>query len=321
MKFVNEEIKTFNIYRENTSSPFFKEIMQKKFNYPKQEYLKECFDYDPNTGNLTWKHRPLSHFKTEAAFKRWNQMFPGKIAGYKNKSKQNDDLFYLTVTLDNKIRKAHVLCWIWYYGYEPERLDHIIEGNGTDNRICNLREISTSNNARKATTKKSNTSGVKGASLTKYGNYEVSLKVNKKSMYIGKYDDVNYAGKMYATAVLITSGENFTGVESFDANSSEYKFIYNKIHNPGIKLKASTNTTGYLGVYKKGNKFSTSLTYNKNKIFLKDSSDCELLAKYHTTASIIVTGEPSNDIEPFDSSSKEYKEIYKKVEKLLNKGI
>ena len=26
------------------------------------EYLRECFHYDPETGELTWKERPLSHF-------------------------------------------------------------------------------------------------------------------------------------------------------------------------------------------------------------------------------------------------------------------
>ncbi len=29
---------------------------------PSKQYLKECFDYDPLTGILTWRVRPVTHF-------------------------------------------------------------------------------------------------------------------------------------------------------------------------------------------------------------------------------------------------------------------
>lgn len=29
---------------------------------PDREYLVQCFDYDPISGVLTWKNRPLEHF-------------------------------------------------------------------------------------------------------------------------------------------------------------------------------------------------------------------------------------------------------------------
>jgi len=30
-----------------------------------QEYLKDAFSYDPETGVFIWKIRPLHHFKTQ----------------------------------------------------------------------------------------------------------------------------------------------------------------------------------------------------------------------------------------------------------------
>ena len=33
-----------------------------------QEYLKECFTYDPITGDMVWLERPRSHFKTDKQY-------------------------------------------------------------------------------------------------------------------------------------------------------------------------------------------------------------------------------------------------------------
>jgi hypothetical protein len=38
--------------------------------------------YDPDTGDMRWKPRDLSDFKTRQAWKRWNTLFPGVPAGF-----------------------------------------------------------------------------------------------------------------------------------------------------------------------------------------------------------------------------------------------
>jgi hypothetical protein len=46
-------------------------------------FLRECFDYDPATGALTWRERPLTHFKGKYAQRScnaWNALRAGKPA-------------------------------------------------------------------------------------------------------------------------------------------------------------------------------------------------------------------------------------------------
>ena len=47
---------------------------------PDQAYLLECFKYDPLTGDIVWANRPIHHFKTEGAFKKFNTQYADKPA-------------------------------------------------------------------------------------------------------------------------------------------------------------------------------------------------------------------------------------------------
>jgi hypothetical protein len=51
---------------------------------PSQEYLLECFEYNPLTGVITWKMRPSNHFKTRRAQAVINTRCAGKTAGNLN---------------------------------------------------------------------------------------------------------------------------------------------------------------------------------------------------------------------------------------------
>ncbi len=39
---------------------------------PEQSYLNACFRYEPATGLLHWRERPVGHFKTERDARAWN---------------------------------------------------------------------------------------------------------------------------------------------------------------------------------------------------------------------------------------------------------
>ena len=46
-----------------------------------QEYLKECLNYNHETGVFTWKERPEKHFKRNRDFKMWNTIYKFTVAG------------------------------------------------------------------------------------------------------------------------------------------------------------------------------------------------------------------------------------------------
>ena len=52
---------------------------------PPQSYLVECFDYDPSTGQLRWKWRPINHFAYDhRRYWRVNKIYAGKTCGKSN---------------------------------------------------------------------------------------------------------------------------------------------------------------------------------------------------------------------------------------------
>lgn len=87
------------------------------------DYLRSVLVYDPDTGIFTWKIRST------------RKDLIGKPAG--NVRKRG----YVLIAIHNKKRLAHRLAWLYMTGKEPSfHIDHK-NGNPTDNRFSNLREV------------------------------------------------------------------------------------------------------------------------------------------------------------------------------------
>ena len=153
------------------------------------EYVVSVLDYNAGTGNITWKISPEYHNKK------------GKIAGRKSYG-------YIQIGIDYKKYMAHRLAWLIMTGKWPkEQIDHK-NGNRSDNRWCNLREATHTENQLNTDLYKNNTSGYKGVVWSKKAcKWQVQIRDNNKSKWLGYYDDETAAAKVYNEAAIKYHGE------------------------------------------------------------------------------------------------------------------
>ena len=133
--------------------------------------LVQAFSYDPETGIFRYKIVRTYHHKV------------GAIAGYK------DPLGYVILRLDGLAYGAHRLAWFYVYGEPPRNnIDHA-NGICDDNRICNLRDATQSQNLCNKRIQSNNTSGYKGVTWHKGAQkWMAAAAFKKKQYYFGLYD-------------------------------------------------------------------------------------------------------------------------------------
>ena len=157
-----------------------------------QEIVKELFDYHPQTGNLTWKHRDRKWFKTDKQYNAWNTRYSNVIAGHKH-------LKCMGIKILSKQYLCHRIIWLYLYGSWPKnQIDHI-NGNPYDNRINNLRECTNQENSQNKKNYKTNKTGFLG--VRKYKNkFRAEITINAKSIYLGVYNTPEEAYEKYLMA-------------------------------------------------------------------------------------------------------------------------
>jgi len=99
---------------------------------------------------------------------------------------------YLRARINKKNYFAHRIIFMMHYGFVPKIIDHI-NGNPSDNRIINLREANNSQNAWNRVANKTAGNNIKGLRLRKNNKWEARIQVDKKSKYLGVYDDLELA--------------------------------------------------------------------------------------------------------------------------------
>jgi hypothetical protein len=150
---------------------------------PSPEYLNECFVYNQETGVLTWKKRPLSHFKNQHGCDIANTTYTGKQAG------AFCSQGYMRTTIRGRGYKNHRIAWAMTYGEWPKLgLDHI-NGDKSDNRIANLRQATCIENAYNTGAQRDNKCGYKGVWPGRNGRYGAT--VNR--VYLGFFETAELA--------------------------------------------------------------------------------------------------------------------------------
>lgn len=153
-----------------------------------QEFIKDIFNYDPETGVFT--------FKKDRGYKK-----SGSVAGYI----QNG---YVRIEIDGKSFSAHRLAWIFTYGHPPTgQIDHANMVR-SDNRILNLRDCSVSQNQFNVGIRSDNTSGFKGVSWnSSYKKWIASARMFGKKKHLGSFDSLEKAVNAYREFAKNNHGE------------------------------------------------------------------------------------------------------------------
>lgn len=151
---------------------------------PDQETLQALLHYEPDTGRLFWKERPREMFKSEGQQKKWNNRYAGAEA---LTARQTHG--YLHGAILGRKYRAHRVIWKLVHGVEPEQVDHI-NGDVSDNRLGNLRDVSHQTNGRNQKRSARNSSGVVGVSRHKVsGKWTAAI----KGEYLGLFEDFEEA--------------------------------------------------------------------------------------------------------------------------------
>jgi hypothetical protein len=144
--------------------------------------LKEVLDCDPELGIFRWKIKPN------------RRIMAGSVAGSINWSG------YQVIRIDQVTYRAHRLIWLYVFGEWPKNdIDHI-NGNRADNRLGNLRDVTTAENIQnQVTAHKRNQTGRLG--VAKQGNsFRARICTNGVSRYLGSYTTADEAEAAYREA-------------------------------------------------------------------------------------------------------------------------
>jgi hypothetical protein len=179
-----------------------KEKIMKSKPLPSLKHLQECFGYNPETGVLFWKFRPLHHFIDEHSWKVWNARYANNIVSCISSNG------YGRVSVDSNRYLVHRIIWKLVTGNDPIKLIDHIDGNRLNNRVSNLREANDSENQWNSLAQKNNKLGIKGVRLDKNGkNYCARITHYGKEYGLGTYDTIEEASLAYQKASLKYHGE------------------------------------------------------------------------------------------------------------------
>jgi hypothetical protein len=146
------------------------------------ERLQEVLHYNHDTGEFRWKVYRNGRVKAGAV--------AGRVAGGG----------YWQIGIDKTFYYAHRLAWFYTTGAWPEKyIDHCNRVK-SDNRICNLREVTASENGQNSLFS-CGTSKYRGVTWNaSHNKWQVTIKLNKKARHLGYFETEEAAAKAYQAA-------------------------------------------------------------------------------------------------------------------------
>ena len=143
------------------------------------ERLREALDYDPESGIFRWR------------IDRYRKAKAGDIAGSLVEG-------YIAICVDYVIYRASRLAWFHIHGTWPANsIDHI-DGDKTNNRIANLRDVTVAqNNQNFRTARSDNRLGLLGVRTKNGRRFDATIWVDGKTKHIGTFSTPESAHAAY----------------------------------------------------------------------------------------------------------------------------
>lgn len=164
-------------------------LPEPKFQGLSKTDIEKSLSYDPETGVFT---------RVVDGHGAWKA---GQVAGSVNPSG------YVVVYVNSVRMLAHRLAWFLETGEVPAEVEHR-NRTRADNRFCNLRTASRSQNMANASARTGGTSKHKGVYFCeKRKTYRAKIHREGKTIFLGSFQNEDDAGRAYDKAALRHSGE------------------------------------------------------------------------------------------------------------------
>jgi hypothetical protein len=178
---------------------------------PTVEFLNKLLRCEPESGKLFWKERSAGMYVGSKSPARKAEIFNRRYAG--SEAFTSDTQGYKMGQISGRNIGAHRVIWAMVNGKWPENFIDHINRDRSDNRICNLREVTPQQNMYNLGLSPRNTSGYKGVSWYKYGRkWAARIRTKEGPLQLGYFDKIEDAAAAYAKAAKKYHGEH-SGLE------------------------------------------------------------------------------------------------------------
>lgn len=173
----------------------------RKQNLINYEDIVKLFYYNYIDGNLYWNFRDINdeYFSNKYALRSintFNTRYANKKVGCVSENNAHNKYMYCNLRILGKDYNffVHTLIWILIYKEWANEIDHI-DGNGLNNFLYNLQNVTRIQNCRNNRKSKINTSGLAGVRLKKYKSKIAYIAFSydgilRKQNYLGQFNTI-----------------------------------------------------------------------------------------------------------------------------------